>query len=300
MPSPLDALQTLLGGGSANDPTQLYGLLQNRKRELQDNAAKQKALGASAGYAYDQPTLLEATNEQLRSDAANPTAETLRQAPENELMKLLGIQTQGQAQLGVARENRNAAALNAQAQREFQATQNEANRANTRALAATNIQGRSDLENQKAGIKAQGDAQAKALAEGTLADTQAQIEQLKADPNFASMYGTGLGRVAQYLPGSESATTNSRINQLAAEKIINLMSEMKRQSRTGATGFGQLSEKELQLLQNASTKLNNRNIRPEEATAELDKLSAQIQRMQGIIGGGAGSNADEWVTVGAK
>ena len=54
------------------------------------------------------------------------------------------------------------------------------------------------------------------------------------------------------------------------------MSEMKRVSKTGATGFGQLSEKELAVLQNASTALSS-DLSPEDALELLDEME-RIQK----------------------
>ncbi len=189
MPSPLDALTALLSGpGRANEPTELTGLLHNRMRELQDNVAKQKALGAAAGFAYDQPTLLDQTNEELRSDSADPTAETLSQAPVDKLISLLGIKTQAGATVEAARQNKLGAFANAEAQRGFQGTQNEANRANARAIAETNVQGKSDLATQNAAAK-QAAIDAKALPaqerlRTSLGNTQDLITRIQGNPSL--------------------------------------------------------------------------------------------------------------------
>ena len=45
------------------------------------------------------------------------------------------------------------------------------------------------------------------------------------------------------------------INKLMADRVTNIMAQMKAQSRTGATGFGQLNKSELKLIQDAATAL---------------------------------------------
>jgi hypothetical protein len=63
----------------------------------------------------------------------------------------------------------------------------------------------------------------------------------------------------------------SNVNKLLSQKVIDVMGEMKRVSKTGATGFGQLSEKELEVLKSASTALN-RGLTPEDAMGYLDEM----------------------------
>lgn len=79
----------------------------------------------------------------------------------------------------------------------------------------------------------------------------------------------------------------ANIDKLLSSKIVNLMSEMKNASRTGATGFGQLSEKELKVLQDASTALN-RTLAPEDAQEILDDMKVKLNKIL-EQGGGAGT-----------
>ena len=65
------------------------------------------------------------------------------------------------------------------------------------------------------------------------------------------------------------------VNKLLSGKIVDLMSQMKSASKTGATGFGALSQKELAVLQEASTALK-RDISPDDAAKYLN----EIERMQ--------------------
>ena len=56
------------------------------------------------------------------------------------------------------------------------------------------------------------------------------------------------------------------------------MTKMKEASKTGATGFGQLSEKELKVLKEASTALK-KIMNPKDAQRYLDKMEFMLQRI---------------------
>ena len=74
----------------------------------------------------------------------------------------------------------------------------------------------------------------------------------------------------------------NNINKLLSQKVVDLIAEMKRVSKTGATGFGQLSEQEGALLRNASTALS-RDLPPEQAVYYLNEMEKINQR---ILSGG--------------
>lgn len=58
------------------------------------------------------------------------------------------------------------------------------------------------------------------------------------------------------IPGTKRNDWQNSFKKLKGRKILDLMSELKRVSKTGATGFGQLNAKELSLLDEASTALS--------------------------------------------
>lgn len=70
----------------------------------------------------------------------------------------------------------------------------------------------------------------------------------------------------------------ANVNKLLAGKIIDVMTSMKEASKTGATGFGQLSEKELKVLQEASTALN-RGLSPEYALRLLADMEEKLNKV---------------------
>jgi hypothetical protein len=77
------------------------------------------------------------------------------------------------------------------------------------------------------------------------------------------------------LPESEIRKGTAALNRLKAVRVVELIGELKAQSRTGATGFGQLSDKERLLLQDAASKLDT----------DLDEgtLNAEIVRIKGLL-----------------
>lgn len=106
-------------------------------------------------------------------------------------------------------------------------------------------------------------------------DTLNSIKKIKENIDFFGAFG-GLPSI----PGSARARTESEVNRLLSQKVINVMQEMKQASKTGATGFGQLSNKELELLRNASTALK-RTLRPEDALEILNQLEQVTKKVLG-------------------
>ena len=80
------------------------------------------------------------------------------------------------------------------------------------------------------------------------------------------------------IPGSERANWESNVNKLMAQQVLDVMSSLKNASKTGATGFGQLSEKELSLLKNAATALK-RTLSSEDATRYLNQIKDSFSKV---------------------
>jgi hypothetical protein len=78
--------------------------------------------------------------------------------------------------------------------------------------------------------------------------------------------------------GTTAYDWQSNVDQLLSKKIVDLMAEMKRVSKTGATGFGQLNEKELAVLQNASTALK-KGTSPERAAVYLKDMEDALNKI---------------------
>ncbi len=99
----------------------------------------------------------------------------------------------------------------------------------------------------------------------------------------------GATKVGRLVPGTEWANISAEIDNLVNSGVIQSMMEMKRNSPTGSTGFGALSEKEMGVIQSAFSILNDRNITPEKAKEALkqiytniDKYISKIEKYNGV------------------
>jgi hypothetical protein len=99
------------------------------------------------------------------------------------------------------------------------------------------------------------------------------IDHLITNKNY---FGPLEGRVAPVFGGKIEFDRNFK--NLQANAVMDVLSEMKSQSRTGATGFGALNEKELSLIMDAASKLDTRL---NEATAEkyLNEMKVNLQKI---------------------
>lgn len=97
-------------------------------------------------------------------------------------------------------------------------------------------------------------------------------ENAKSAVGASRMFGL------QYLPATETRAGDAAIKRLKSLLIVDLIGEMKAQSRTGATGFGQLNLRELAVLENAASKLDPAL---DEATfeAELNRIREKLQKV---------------------
>lgn len=92
------------------------------------------------------------------------------------------------------------------------------------------------------------------------------------------MNNFGLGSMVPTIPGSGKANWEANVNKLTSGKIIELIKTMKDASRTGSTGFGALSEKELAVLDGASTALK-KNLNPKDAQKYLNQIKESAKKI---------------------
>lgn len=128
-------------------------------------------------------------------------------------------------------------------------------------------------------------------------DAQTMVEAIKEAKKGLEFFGP-LGEVKSF-PGVTGLNYNKRINwesnmdQILAKKGLDIMMQLKEASRTGATGFGNLSEAEGAWLRQASTVLNKK-LSPEDAKRYLDKMQELYEK---VLGGtqtsGAGGGFDK-------
>lgn len=101
--------------------------------------------------------------------------------------------------------------------------------------------------------------------------------------------------LAQYY--GEGANAKSALDRLKSRVVLDLISEMKQQSKTGATGFGAMNERELGTLESGASQLGHSMMTDEAALAELQRIyDVAHQGMQGgssAVSGGAG--VEDWV-----
>jgi len=84
-------------------------------------------------------------------------------------------------------------------------------------------------------------------------------------------------------------TADADLNSLISALDINTLQQLKRQSKTGATGFGALSDRELGVLENAGTTLRNRRQGEPAIAAEFKRLLESVT--DAPPGGGSGAVA---------
>ena len=132
-------------------------------------------------------------------------------------------------------------------------------------------------------------AEAKQYQEDVLRESaQSNLETIKKVKEGAKYFGP-LGEVptiaapSTYLQGEYGPRKQREANveKLLSQKVIDVMSEMRKASKTGASGFGQLTEKELAVLRSASTALN-KGLAPADAIYYLDEME-NIHKM--VLGG---------------
>lgn len=93
-----------------------------------------------------------------------------------------------------------------------------------------------------------------------------------------------IGRTIGYLPGTRAATSKAALDNVTGNLTLNLIRTMKEQSSTGATGFGQLSSRELDVLESSATMLKGGVT---EARA-LQELTTLYDRFGKVLQLGAG------------
>lgn len=100
---------------------------------------------------------------------------------------------------------------------------------------------------------------------------------------------TGLSSYLNFLPTSKGRAGQNVINQIKGQQILNVIGQLKAQSRTGATGFGQMSIKELAVLENAATRLDTAQDE-EDFKVALKEIKDKLEKiMRDPIPGSAAS-----------
>lgn len=104
-------------------------------------------------------------------------------------------------------------------------------------------------------------------------------EVFNLKPGVSQLYGARLPGLS-LVPGTATANASASMNRLRGRLVVDLLGELKAQSRTGATGFGALSDKELSLLQSSASKLENANMSDQDVVSELVRIREQLLRVK--------------------
>lgn len=122
------------------------------------------------------------------------------------------------------------------------------------------------LQAQQLQLKIEGEREKKAedkkAAIQKLSDSESSLDTAlnAADKALKLAPGSFAGATSQALlssiPWTDAKSLNNLVSTLQSEKVMGTLEQLKSQSRTGATGFGSLTEKELTLLMNRITSLD--------------------------------------------
>lgn len=141
-----------------------------------------------------------------------------------------------------------------------------------------------DLEQSERANKNQAD-----FIKGNSEDILSTIGEIRGENDenmkYFGMFGGLPTEVApSTLAGEYGPRKNWEVNidKLLSGKIVELITDMKQASKTGATGFGQLNLEELRVLQNASTALK-RGLAPEDAARYLKQIEDIQKRVLGGV-----------------
>jgi hypothetical protein len=131
------------------------------------------------------------------------------------------------------------------------------------------------MEKLNAKIKAE-----KPKAEGSLNNTlreyDAMIKEAEAIRDDKSLgYATGLFSSAGKIPGTGSKRVAARMETLKAKTLLNVLSSLKELSKTGASGFGQLSELEGENIKNSVSTFDLNQSTP-DVKASLDRFITEM------------------------
>jgi hypothetical protein len=118
-------------------------------------------------------------------------------------------------------------------------------------------------------------------------DTIAEIEK---GLNFFGTFGQFMPK--EIMTGTKYYTWKANLEKLLSGKMIELMIQMKEATKTGATGFGSLSEKEGETLREASTALKP-GLKPQDAQKILNKMKFPLRKILGVSSGKL-SNEDKY------
>ncbi len=134
-----------------------------------------------------------------------------------------------------------------------------------------------DLEQKQKDVE----AQSKFASQEVIDTAQDALNTIAEVKNGLQYFGAGalIPPIPTLQP--EKIKWRANLDKLLSGRVIDVMTTMKKASKTGATGFGQLSNKELQVLREASTALK-RTLSPNDAKEILDNMENKLKKVAGM------------------
>ena len=108
-------------------------------------------------------------------------------------------------------------------------------------------------------------------------------KKIKADPGLADATGVKAFLGSGNIPGSNAARVSTDIDTLKNKVLIGVMGKLKTLSQTGASGFGQLSNQEGEVMKNSIVNLNNKKIGYKDYQNNLDAFIQSIENSKNNI-----------------
>lgn len=131
----------------------------------------------------------------------------------------------------------------------------------------------------KPGTKPTGPTPALRDLRGKAQEALDEIKNVLGDDDKLTSKGqSAFGKSAafRWIPGSEEKSGTGSVRRIQSQQILNVIEDMKAQSRTGATGFGAMNKDELRVLESAASKLSDPYISEEDGRRELKRIKEKL------------------------
>lgn len=143
----------------------------------------------------------------------------------------------------------------------------------TRPGSKEDILKRQDLENEKSNRR----QSVKAKAESAM-ELMNQLLDDKEQLTSEAQYAVGKSSIGNFIPTTPMYSGSTKIDRLKNNQILDLIGEMKAQSKTGATGFGAMNLRELGVLEKAASMLDT-GLDEETFRKELVRIKTKLNEI---------------------
>lgn len=110
------------------------------------------------------------------------------------------------------------------------------------------------------------------------AQLQVTLDTIKQTKGLVSKSTTGFGSYLSGIPTTEAMTLADNTDQIKASVALTKLMEMKKESKTGASGLGALNIKELETIQSILGKLNPRSANYAKDLAQIEAFFVRAQK----------------------